>query len=124
MDLYIRIACFAIPILFGAFSAKRLNFIHGLIVGFSWYFIIAGVYLCIGRFSDSQVAHDMLDFFNKYLTYIITIPVAVVSDLVISLGDKIPDEVIENIDIIYMVVPIVIMCITGFISRLFRGKRV
>ena len=120
MDFVIRLVAFLLPILFGAFSARRLNFIHGFLVTIAWYLVIAGGCILIYIYlADNQT---VIEFINKYLIYIITIPNLVAAEL-LDLFNEVGENFYTIIGIAYIVVPIVIVCISGFLARMFRRKR-
>ena len=120
MDFVIRLVAFLLPILFGAFSAKRLNFIHGFLVTIAWYLVISGIcILVLVYLPDNQ---NIVEFINKYLAYVIAIPNLVAAELLTFL-DNVSENYYTFIGIAYIIAPVVVVCVSGFLARLFRRKR-
>lgn len=73
----INFVVFIIPLLFGGFAARRLNFIHGAIVAMAWYCMIGGVYL-VTKAYDAAWLQDLQEGMDKYCSFAYAVPVAVV----------------------------------------------
>ncbi len=84
-DVLINFVVFLIPILFGAFAARRLNFIHGTIVTLAWYAIIGGVYLVtVAHGNDVSWLQNVKDFMEKYFAFAMYVPVTIATYVVNS----------------------------------------
>ena len=86
--LLINCIVFALPILFGVFTAKRLNFIHGFLVAIDWYVFVTGFYLLALRFNNTAFFANIVDFFNLYFEYFLSVPLKVANSLVTNLSNS------------------------------------
>lgn len=120
--LLINCIVFALPILFGVFTAKRLNFIHGFLVAIDWYVFVTGFYLLALHFNNTAFFANIVDFFNLYFEYFLSVPLKVANSLVTNLSNSF-DWLKNYIDVIYLVVPTIIWLISGFFARLFRKSK-
>lgn len=113
----IALIVFAIPILFGAISARRINFLQGFIVTLCWYFIFAGIYTLFGRFASDT---DFYKKLSEYMSYAIIVPTTFINMMLIHL--EIDESIVEYIDIIAIIAPLTFMVLTSIIFRIFRRK--
>lgn len=121
MEPLIRVILFIIPLLCGAFCAKRLNFIHGLLVAIAWFFVIGGAAILITE--HLPLDNALAEFVSKYLYYIYLVPLTMINDITYLLDGHVPDSFISNISIVYIVVPIVVVIVSSIISRIFRRRK-
>ena len=109
-----------IPILFGCFSAKRLNFIHGLIVTVCWYMLISGIYFLCIRMANIEVMFNIGNFLGNYCAYIIYVWGNILSGLA-TMARDISEQLANYFDIIWLVGSIVLMIISSILAHIIRS---
>lgn len=114
----IALIVFAIPILFGSISARRINFLQGFIVTLCWYFIFAGIYTLFGRIIGDT---DFYKTLYEYMSYAIIVPTTFTNLMLMHL--EIDESIVEYIDIIVTIAPLIFMVLTSIIFRIFRRKK-
>lgn len=118
----INVITLLIPILFGAFSAKRLNFIHGFIVTICWYAIISGIYFVALRFMDMSVLANIASGIQKYCAYIVSVSVSIYGNCVYYLSNVAP-KVCEYLDFLWLGFGIAIMIVSSILAHIIRSFR-
>ena len=121
--LLINALIFIVILIMACFSAKRLNFIHGLIVGITWFFLLAGVYQTL-TYLVMKGNPDLLEFTNKFSEYTacsLAFPVATITGLD-SLLDGAISKMGEFNFLIYYA-PIVLWIISRLVSGSIRNRR-
>lgn len=114
-----------IPILLGCFSAKKFNFIHGLIVTITLYCLFDGIIATLEKYmsTNTQVMNVIADI-RIYCAYFDVIPTGLVS-IFIDPVNGLFKSVKFMMDYSYLVyyMPIVIWIISRLVSGISRAKK-
>ncbi len=114
--------CFILPLLFGTFTARRFNFIHGAIVTFAWYTIMAGVYFIFANYAGTtEWMVNAAEWMEKYCHYAYALPLQVSTVVMRHESMQNVEFIAQNETIIQCVCLFVIPFIIWLVSRLISG---
>ena len=129
LEFWISILVLIVPIIFGCFTARRFNFIHGIITTLLWYCLIAGVYSVFLCYTNPEASWmvNTFEVLNKYFALAATYPIAVFNNLMALDVVQSVDFIVEHailIEVISMfVVPFIVWAISRAISGAIRNGR-
>lgn len=124
MTTLICFIIFLIPVFFGAFCARRFNFIHGAIVTVAWFTIFAGIYYVFEQYSgEISWMNSVLDFLTKYhVDVVVKVPYLVAVNTVAKVSALASHKELYT-SIGLFVIPVIIWLVSRLISGAVRNRR-
>lgn len=121
-DVLVSFIVFIIPLLFGGFAARRLNFIHGAIVAMVWYCLIGAVYLVTIAHNDVSWMQTLQEYMDRWFSFAAYVPVFFVQRVVFAAPFQEVEFIANNSEVLCYISCFVIPIIVWIISRLISGS--